>query len=702
MERSESALVGPASAADVRFVQDRHTLPWLEPTEAYRRLRVAGHLAFLLDGLGAHPEARRSFIALTPVIELRVEGPLVTETRKNGGTTATRGNVLRRLRGTFDETRFPVHEPQGFTGGWVGFFGYEFSQTIEPSLPARKSDPGTPDALLNLCLDALVFDRAEKTLHLHLADLDGDHDALTVRAQDLRDILLRAAPPPRVPSAEEALVWTTEFAETDFCAAVAAMKERIAQGDLFQANIATRFDTHCSHDPLAVFCALQQANPSPYMALLEFPEFALVSASPEQLLSISDGALRSRPIAGTRKRGAHDREDAAMERELLTDAKEQAEHTMLVDLVRNDVAKVCEAGSVRVTERMSVERYSHVMHLVSAVQGRLRRDAVFVDALAALFPGGTVTGAPKVRACQRIHEAEPAPRGPYTGSAGYLSWSHNADWNILIRTLVMKPAGAGGWTASVHAGSGIVADSDPRREWREAQRKAEALLQAAAGRPPSRRGTRLGEVTRHGAWTPPRPTRTFPDARVLLVDNYDSFVHNLADYCASLGAVTRVIRNDADWRAEVATFRPSHVILSPGPGWPADAGCSKDVARELHGRIPVLGVCLGHQAIAEAHGGRVVVHPDGPVHGKTGQVLHGGAGLFAGIASPMTATRYHSLVVEPGTLGAGWRTQARLADGTMMDLAHEKHPTFGVQFHPESLCTESGLELIANFLECRA
>jgi anthranilate synthase component II len=190
-----------------------------------------------------------------------------------------------------------------------------------------------------------------------------------------------------------------------------------------------------------------------------------------------------------------------------------------------------------------------------------------------------------------------------------------------------------------------------------------------------------------------------PGRRVLLIDNYDSFVHNLADYCAALGATVRVVRNDADWQAELESFQPTHVLLSPGPGWPDAAGCTLDVARQLTGRLPVLGVCLGHQAIGQAHGATVAVHPDGPVHGRPAEVFHEGRGLFRGLPSPLRAARYHSLVVTEGSLGPDWVVDARLADGTVAAIRHRTAPTFGLQVHPESICTDGGLELVANFLE---
>jgi anthranilate synthase len=700
--RKGEALPGEPSSSSTRgvpdghFVQTRRELAWVEPVDAYARLRNAARSPLLLDGLGAHPEARFAFLAFTPVQEVRVEGPYTTD-KGEGHSTETRGNVLGHLRHVLAATRFPGGQDAPFTGGWVGAIAYEFARNLEPTLPPRKSGTGLPDAVLVLCLDALVFDRKERTVRLYCADLAGDLAAAEARAaRILADLARDAVLPKWEPTA--APRFETSLSADQFVLAVAQLRRLIRHGDLFQANLATRFEASCAADPLALFRHLQQSNPSPYMALLEFDGFAIVSASPEQLVALEGGRVRSRPIAGTRKRGADAAEDAAMEADLVADPKEQAEHTMLIDLVRNDVARVSRPGTVAVPERMSVERYRHVMHLVSQVQGDLRDGLDVLDVLAALFPGGTITGAPKLRACQRIHEAEPVPRGFYTGSAGYIAWNGDAHWNILIRTLVLS-----GGEVSVHAGSGIVADSDPEREWKEANRKARALLEAVQGKDTGGGNrTRLGEVTRHGSWTPPAASKNVEGKRVLVIDNYDSFVHNLADYCAAAGAQVRVVRNDADWRAEVASFQPTHVILSPGPGWPDEAGVTLEVARELDGRLPMLGVCLGHQAIGQANGGTVTVHPEGPVHGRPDEVLHDGKGLFAGLPSPLRATRYHSLIVDPGTLGKDWVVDARLADGTVMALRHRSHPTYGVQFHPESLCTDRGLDLVVRFLQVTA
>lgn len=686
------------------FEQVARTLAWMEPLTAWRALRTLdGVEPTLFDGTGLHPDARHAYLAFRPLLEVRITGHDIEERHANGALEVLSEDPLRYLRRRTEATRFDVVEGHHFTGGWVGVFGFSFTRTIEPSLPAGPA-ASTPDATLRLMLDAIVFDYQARTATLFVADLDGDREACQARADQVALWLAKQIETPKNANSSggafsshgpELPAWQSTLDEASFLAAVTTAREHIVQGDLFQVNLATGFTGPTSLPAETMFAALQSANPSPYMALVPLDGFTVVSGSPELLFAAESGRIRTRPIAGTRKRGRDAAEDDAMEAELLSDAKEQAEHTMLVDLMRNDLARVCIPGRVEVPELMSIERYRHVMHLASRVEGTLRPETGFIDWLCALFPGGTVTGAPKIRACQRILELEPTARGPYTGSAGYLSWSHNAQWNILIRGLVLQDG-----QVTVHAGAGIVADSQPAREWKEAQRKAQAMLDAAAGAAPGGNPTRLGDVTLHGTWSPPNLMARHAGKRVLLIDNYDSFVHNLADYLAGLGASVKILRNNDPWREVVSAWRPTHLVLSPGPGWPDASGSTLEMASELHGQLPILGVCLGHQAISEAHGVPVTLHPEGPVHGRPDDVVHNGDGLFAGLPSPLRATRYHSLVAPAA--GADWIVDAHLADGTIMALRHAVAPTFGLQFHPESICTEHGLELLDRFLGTRA
>ncbi len=658
-----------------------------DPLDAWRALKDSG--AILLDGNGLHPEARHAYVALHPRLEVRITKDQVQVIHDDGAREEWTQNPQDALRDLTTQWKFAQNE-SGFTGGFVGVIGYGFTHAIEPTLP-RRHDAKTPDLCLRLCRDVIVFDKANGTVQLHTTDLPGESDAKE-RAARIQNQLAKPMNPV-APLEPQDLEWRTSMDADAFQQAVVELKERIRDGDLFQANLATRFEAPFHADPAALFAALRDHNPSPYMALMDLGDHVLVSGSPEQLFAVEQGRIRARPIAGTRRRGKDDVEDRRFEQELLTDAKEQAEHTMLVDLLRNDIARVSVPGTVHVPERGSVERYRRVMHLVSRVEGTLRGDADFTDWVSALFPGGTITGAPKHRACMRIHDAEPVARGHYTGSAGYLNWDHSeSHWNILIRTMILQD----GWVA-VHAGSGIVAGSDPEREWMEAGNKAQALLEAATGQANAAdaHGDE-GSVTPHGAWKPPTPQGQV-DARVLLVDHYDSFVHNLADHCAALGANVYVVRSDDDIDAALRDFQPTHVIFGPGPGWPADAGHVPRLAKDLVGRLPVLGVCLGHQALGMAAGANVVVG-ERPVHGEVDAMHHNGAGVLAGLPRPMPATRYHSLVVTDDSLPAEWEVTARLEDGTVMAMEHRDHPVVGLQFHPESIGTPHGLDILFRFL----
>ena len=365
----------------------------------------------------------------------------------------------------------------------------------------------------------------------------------------------------------------------------------------------------------------------------------------------------------------------ALARELLEDEKERAEHVMLVDLGRNDLGRVCKAGSVHLAEFMAIERYSHVMHLVSAVVGELEDGLTSADALRAAFPAGTVSGAPKIRAMEVIDELEPTRRGPYAGAIGYVSYSGELDSCIYIRTIVVRDG-----VAYVQAGAGIVADSDPAREYEETKSKARALFKAIelaavqegwechddrAVRPRHRSHRAAGRAgaDRRGAapecasWS---STTTIPSPTTWS-----------STWGRSPGATSRC---SATTRSTVDGIRredPTHVVVSPGPCTPNEAGISLDVIRELAGVYPLLGVCLGHQSIGQAFGG-MVTRGMAPVHGKTSSVFHDGRTVFAGIPNPFTATRYHSLVVRGEDLPDVLERSAWTEDGVVMGVRHRE------------------------------
>ncbi len=369
-----------------------------------------------------------------------------------------------------------------FTGGLVGYLGYETIGYIEPRLAEHnKPDPiGTPDILLMVSDEVVVFDNLTGKIYLIVHADPAEPHAMPRAQQRLTqlEVRLRApafyVPPERTRNIDES-DFTSSFSRAGYESAVERIKHYIVEGDVMQVVPSQRMSIHYQARPLDLYRALRSLNPSPYLYHLNLRDFHIVGSSPEILARLEDGIVTVRPIAGTRPRGADEAQDRALERELLADPKELAEHLMLIDLGRNDVGRVAETGSVKVTDKMVIERYSHVMHIVSNVTGRLRPGMSAIDVLRATFPAGTVSGAPKVRAMEIISELEPVKRGIYSGAVGYLSWSGNMDTAIAIRTAVIKDG-----VLHVQAGGGIVADSVPAREWEETINKRRAMFRAVA------------------------------------------------------------------------------------------------------------------------------------------------------------------------------------------------------------------------------
>lgn len=381
------------------------------------------------------------------------------------------------------QTRYKVADYPGLPemlGGLVGYFGYETIACIEPKL-AHQNKPDSIDSadiFLMVSKDILVFDTLSGRIFLvTLADLSqGDayqqaQTRLEFNASELRKRTITSSV--QVPSTTEENDYQVHFQQADFEAAVERCREHIRDGDIMQIVLSQRLSTAYSGDSFDVYRALRTINPSPYMYFINLGDMEIVGSSPEILVRVEDGTVTVRPIAGTRKRGVTPERDQALERELLSDQKELAEHIMLIDLGRNDVGRVAKIGSVKLTEKMAVERYSHVMHIVSNVEGQLRDGLDSLDVLKASFPAGTVSGAPKVRAMEIIAEIEPIKRGIYSGAIGYLGWHGNMDTAIAIRTAIIKDG-----TLNIQAGAGIVADSVPEYEWNETMSKARAMFSA--------------------------------------------------------------------------------------------------------------------------------------------------------------------------------------------------------------------------------
>ncbi len=440
------------------------------PISAFLKVKRGGY-AFLLESVeGGERLARYSFIGSEPY---RV---IATSTEDGAGPLDEIAAELGKYRPV------PLNDLPRFCGGAVGYLSYETVRRFE-ALPSPEADPlGLPESVFLLVDTLLVFDHvAHKIKVVSHARVDGDAEAAYQEAVRKIDELVRRLGRPLEPEYHPdrkgkvmaAPPLTSNQSRAEFEAAVQKAREYIIAGEAIQVVLSQRLSQPTGASPFNIYRALRTINPSPYMFFLDMEGFQVIGASPEILVRAGDGVVTTRPLAGTRPRGKDPDEDARLEAELRWDEKERAEHIMLVDLGRNDIGRVSVPGTVEVSELMEVERYSHVMHLVTNVAGRLCPDMTAMDALRACFPAGTVSGAPKIRAMEIIAELEPERRGPYAGCVGYFDFSGNMDTAITIRTIVVK-----GGVAHVQAGAGIVYDSVPEREYQETMNKARALLQA--------------------------------------------------------------------------------------------------------------------------------------------------------------------------------------------------------------------------------
>ena len=459
------------------------TADLLTPVLAFLKIQDSTTSAFLLESVeGGEKIARYSFLGCNPYLTFSSRGETV-EIKRNGEVEQRKGRLLEVMRKTTDgyrTVRVPGLPP--FTGGAVGYFAYDTVRWIENIPSSGEDELNLDESVLMYFSNILAFDHVRQQI-LIIANVfteDGSEPLEVKYRKALSEIealearLNRPRPASAPPSSNgDSLKVRSNFTKEGFLEAVRRAKEYIKAGDIFQVVLSQRFTVEVEADPFTIYRALRMVNPSPYMFYLRLNGFSVIGSSPERLVKISEGEAWYRPIAGTRPRGRHEDEDALLAEELKADAKERAEHIMLVDLGRNDLGKVCEYGSVELEDLMFVERYSHVMHLVSTLRGRLRPGLDRFDALMACFPAGTVTGAPKVRSMEIIDELEPSLRSVYAGAILYLDFSGNLDSCISIRTLVVK-----GGKAYVQAGAGIVADSVPEREFQETLNKARALLKA--------------------------------------------------------------------------------------------------------------------------------------------------------------------------------------------------------------------------------
>jgi anthranilate synthase component 1 len=455
------------------------------PLSIYLKLANRPYSYLLESVQGGERFGRYSFIGLPAQTRLVVRGhrvlvlhgETVTEDVESPDPLAFIGDYLRRFKAA------PLEGLPRFAGGLVGYFGYDTVRYVEPKLDPlkharpEKPDPiGTPDIVLLQSEEIAIVDNLAGKLYLVVYADPRNPLAYAHGRQRLGELLEALRRPVDIPSHGPTVAHQAQsgFGEASFLQAVAKAKRYIFDGDVMQVQIGQRLSRRYAGEPLALYRALRTLNPSPYMFYFDFRDFNVVGASPEILVRLEGGKVTLRPIAGTRRRGANADEDRALAAELLADPKERAEHVMLIDLGRNDVGRIAETGSVRVTDNMVIERYSHVMHIVSNVEGTLKPGLDALAVLRATFPAGTVTGTPKVRAMEIIDELEPVKRGIYAGAVGYIGYHGDMDLAIAIRTGVLKDE-----LLHVQAAAGIVADSVPEAEWNETNIKARALLRAA-------------------------------------------------------------------------------------------------------------------------------------------------------------------------------------------------------------------------------
>jgi anthranilate synthase component 1 len=469
------------------------------PLSAYRKIRGQGE-SFLFESVeGGEHLGRYSFVGCNPRgiikqtgnrIEVVQDGKVVEKFAipapgKEPCENCVKDGleVVERVMKKYRAVTLPGL-PR-FTGGAVGFIGYEFIHDVEPVVPRPTHDElGTPTMYFIVADQLLVFDRVAQTItvlvNAAIDEAASPTDAYESAVEEIERLLsLLEQPlehmPVSVPSEVPSVPFQSNVPKAKFLANVESSKKFITAGDIIQVVGSQRFSVETKASPLDVYRAARSVNPSPYMFLLELDGFSLVGASPEIHVRCEDNKVEIRPIAGTRRRGKTADEDVALEKELLADPKERAEHVMLVDLARNDIGRVCDFGSVQVRDLMIIERYSHVMHIVSSVEGKLAKDKTNYDLMRATFPAGTVSGAPKIRAMQIIADLEGTTRGPYGGCVGYFSFNGNLDTCITIRTALLKDG-----KAYVQAGGGWVNDSEPEAEFQETVNKSKAMLKAVA------------------------------------------------------------------------------------------------------------------------------------------------------------------------------------------------------------------------------
>lgn len=462
----------------------------LTPVSAFERISANEDFAFLLESVvGGEQIARYSFLGASPIARVEAKDQRTVVYKADGSQTFDGADPLEKLETLLGQYKSctPAGLPR-FLGGAVGYAGYDVVRNYEKLAAPNPDDRNLPDVQFGIYDLMVVFDHVRKLInivaHAHVGpgvDLDQAYDDACARITSIVDKISTPTPETLKPLASasyDQVEFESNISQEQFEQSVEKCQEYIKAGDIFQVVISQRLTSMTKAAPFDVYRALRVVNPSPFMFYLKTPSVILVGASPEILCRIEGDMVSTRPLAGTRPRGKTISEDRGLEAELLADPKERAEHIMLVDLGRNDLGRVCKAGSVEVDDLMSIERYSHVMHICSNVIGTLEAGKTSFDALRSVLPVGTVSGAPKIRAMQIIDEMETVKRGPYAGAVGYIDFAGNMDTCITLRTLVITPTTSGEWRVDAQVGAGVVADSVPSSEYQETISKAQGMLSA--------------------------------------------------------------------------------------------------------------------------------------------------------------------------------------------------------------------------------
>ncbi len=443
------------------------------PVSAFLKLRNKGATYLLESVEKGEKVGRYSFIGFEPEMRLSFFGK---DLRINGKKTTINKSEARFIFDEIFEAKYlDEFEETVFWGGWVGYIGYEFVQFLEEIELREKLKSPFPDVILFKSRGLIVFDHVKNTAKIIVSGKNNSENESERIASYIKNLLFSNS---RIHERKRERFSRFSYLkqsidEKEFLERVRKTKEYIKNGDIFQAVISIRFESETSADPFDIYRALRILNPSPYMFYIDFGDFQLIGSSPESHVKVTKDFVSIRPIAGTRRRGRNKEEDLELEKQLVNNEKERAEHVMLIDLARNDLGKICIPGSVRISEKMTIERYSHVMHIVSQVDGNLEKNISFFDILRATFPAGTVTGAPKLRAMEIIDEMEPAERGPYGGVVGYLGFNGNMDLCIGIRMIVYYKG-----KYFLQAGAGIVDGSIPENEYKEIKNKIKGMQEA--------------------------------------------------------------------------------------------------------------------------------------------------------------------------------------------------------------------------------